>query len=56
VISHDLKAALDIAENVVMLYKGKVQLMGTPEEFKATNDPIIRQFFAGKVEGPMEFF
>lgn len=56
VISHDLKAALDIAENVVMLYKGKVQLMGTPDEFKTTKDPIIRQFFAGKVEGPMEFF
>ena len=56
VISHDLKAALDIAENVVMLYKGKVQLMGTPDDFRTSDDPIIRQFFAGRVEGPMEFF
>lgn len=56
VISHDLKAALDIAQHVVMLYKGKVQLAGTPDDFRKTKDPVIRQFFAGKVEGPMEFF
>lgn len=55
VISHDLKAALNIGENIVMLYKGKVQLAGTAEEFRKTDDPIVRQFFGGKVEGPMEF-
>lgn len=56
VISHDLKAALDIADHVVMLYKGRVQLAGSPEDFRKSSDPVIRQFFAGKVEGPMEFF
>lgn len=56
VISHDLKAALEIAENLVMLYKGKVQKSGSPQEFRQTDDPIIRQFFSGRVEGPMEFF
>ncbi len=56
VISHDLKAALEIAENLVMLYKGKVQQAGTPDDFRNSKDPIIRQFFAGRVEGPMEFF
>lgn len=56
VISHDLKAALDIADHVVMLYKGRVQLAGSPDDFRKSSDPVIRQFFAGKVEGPMEFF
>lgn len=55
VISHDLKAALDTAENLIMLYKGRVQKVGPPEEFRKSDDPIIRQFFSGKVEGPMEF-
>lgn len=55
VISHDLKAALATAENIIMLYKGKVALCGSPEVFKTTTDPIVRQFFSGKVEGPMEF-
>lgn len=56
VISHDLKAALQTAENIIMLYKGRVALAGTPDEFRKTKDPVVRQFFAGKVEGPMEFF
>ncbi len=55
VISHDLKAALDTADHVVMLYKGKVQLAGSPDDFRETDDAIIRQFFGGRVEGPMEF-
>lgn len=55
VISHDLKAALAAAENIIMLYKGKVALCGAPELFRTTDDPVVRQFFSGKVEGPMEF-
>ena len=51
----DLKAALATAENIVFLYKGRIALMGTPEEFRSSKDPVVRQFFAGKVEGPMEF-
>jgi len=55
VISHDLKAALATAENIVMLYQGKVALAGPPDEFRKTKDPVVRQFFSGRVEGPMEF-
>ena len=55
VISHDLKAALATGENIVMLYKGRVILEGSPDVFRTTKDPVVRQFFSGKVEGPMEF-
>ena len=55
VISHDLKAALATGEYIVFLYKGKIALAGTPDDFKSTKDPVVRQFFSGKVEGPMEF-
>ncbi len=56
VISHDLKAAMATAENIIFLYKGKICLAGPPAAFRTSKDPIVRQFFAGKVEGPMEFF
>ncbi len=56
VISHDLKATLATAQNIIMLYKGKVILSGTPENFRDTENPIGRQFVSGRVEGPMEFF
>jgi phospholipid/cholesterol/gamma-HCH transport system ATP-binding protein len=55
VISHDLKAAMATADNIIFLYKGKVALAGSPEAFRTSKDPVVRQFFAGKVEGPMEF-
>jgi phospholipid/cholesterol/gamma-HCH transport system ATP-binding protein len=55
VISHDLKAAMATAEYIVFLYKGKIALAGTPNDFKSTRDPVVRQFFSGKVDGPMEF-
>lgn len=55
VISHDLKAALATGDHIIMLYKGKVVLEGSPKDFQHTKDPVVRQFFSGKVEGPMEF-
>jgi phospholipid/cholesterol/gamma-HCH transport system ATP-binding protein len=55
VISHDLKAAMATAEYIVFLYKGKIALAGSPDDFKNSKDPVVRQFFSGKVEGPMEF-
>ena len=56
VISHDLKATLATAQNIIMLYKGQVILSCGPETFRNTDNEIVRQFFSGKVEGPMEFF
>lgn len=55
VISHDLKAAMGTADKIVMLYQGRVALSGTPHDFKKTQNPVVKQFFSGKVEGPMEF-
>jgi phospholipid/cholesterol/gamma-HCH transport system ATP-binding protein len=55
VISHDLKAALATAEHIIMLYKGKVVLSGNPAAFRECQNEIVRQFFSGRVEGPMEF-
>jgi phospholipid/cholesterol/gamma-HCH transport system ATP-binding protein len=55
VISHDLKAAMATADKIIMLYKGRAVLAGSPAEFASTKDPVVKQFFSGDVEGPMEF-
>ncbi len=54
VVSHDLASIFSIADRIVMLYRGKVKLMGTPEEFKAVDDPIVQQFIHGRAQGPIE--
>lgn len=54
VVSHDLASIFSIADKIVMLYRGKVKMMGTPEDFRASPDPIVRQFIEGRARGPME--
>lgn len=55
VVSHDLKATLESAEHIIMLYQGKVVLSGSSDDFRHTENKIVRQFFSGKQEGPMVF-
>jgi phospholipid/cholesterol/gamma-HCH transport system ATP-binding protein len=47
VISHDIKESFKIADQMIMLYDGKVLAAREPEFFKTTNDPIVRQFIDG---------
>jgi phospholipid/cholesterol/gamma-HCH transport system ATP-binding protein len=54
VVSHDLASIFSIADRIVMLYQGHVRLLGTPDEFRASDDPIIQQFINGRADGPME--
>ncbi len=54
VVSHDLTSIFGIADRICMLYKGHVRLLGTPEEFRNTDDPVVSQFIQGRAEGPME--
>jgi len=54
VVSHDLHSIFGIADRIAMLYKGHVRMLGTPEEFRTTDDQVVRQFIEGRAEGPME--
>ena len=54
VISHDIDSALKIADYMAMLYDGKVVLFGTPDEFKSTDNPYVRQFLSASMEGPIK--
>ncbi|MCB9680929.1 MAG: ATP-binding cassette domain-containing protein [Alphaproteobacteria bacterium] len=54
VISHDMHAVLSIAHKIVMLNEGVVVHEGTPDYFTSSDDPLIRQFLAGSLDGPMK--
>ncbi len=53
VVTHDMDSAYSIADRITFLYGGKTIFVGTPDEIRASTEPIIRQFICGKVEGPM---
>ena len=52
-ITHDLTSAFRIADRVAMLYQGKILAAEEPEAFRRLDDPRIRQFLAGRAEGPL---
>jgi phospholipid/cholesterol/gamma-HCH transport system ATP-binding protein len=54
VVSHDLESIFSIGDRIAMLYKGYARLVGTPEEFRRSDDPIIEQFINGRADGPIE--
>lgn len=54
VVTHDLKSAFKIADRVVMLYNGKIEFDGSPDEVKTTDNKIVQQFITGSATGPIE--
>jgi phospholipid/cholesterol/gamma-HCH transport system ATP-binding protein len=52
-ITHDLTAAFKIADHIAYLFQGKMLFHGTPDEIRASEDPIVRQFISGSAHGPI---
>ena len=53
VVSHDMEGVYRVADRVAMLYDGRVIAMGTPDDFRNSADPIVRQFVSGALDGPL---
>ena len=54
-VTHDVKEALSIADQVFILAQGRVIGSGTPEQIKQSDDPLVKQFLYGHVDGPVPF-
>jgi phospholipid/cholesterol/gamma-HCH transport system ATP-binding protein len=48
VVTHDMGTAFAVSDLLVMLGKGRVLMLGTPEEFRTTNNTYVRDFIDGK--------
>ncbi len=53
VITHDMRSAFKIADKIAFLYEGNILLYGTPEEFRKTDNPYVKQFVTGSSQGPI---
>jgi phospholipid/cholesterol/gamma-HCH transport system ATP-binding protein len=47
VVTHDMRSARRVGHRVLMLHERKIYATGTPEEFFASTDPVVRQFVDG---------
>lgn len=53
-VTHDMVSAYKIADRIIMLYEGKVEFDGTPDEIRQSTNPVVRQFISGSATGPIQ--
>ncbi|HPL62417.1 MAG: ABC transporter ATP-binding protein [Syntrophales bacterium] len=54
VISHDIESIFRVGHKIALLYGGKIIEYGTPEEIRASKNPVLVQFLSGSTEGPIQ--
>lgn len=52
-VSHDIPDIFEVAHYVAMLYRGTILQFGTPDEIRASDNPVVRQFISGSLDGPI---
>ena len=53
VVTHDMASAYFIADRITFLYQGQVEMVGTPDEIRNSDNPVVQQFIQGKTKGPL---
>ncbi|MBW4537760.1 MAG: ATP-binding cassette domain-containing protein [Myxacorys chilensis ATA2-1-KO14] len=53
-VTHQESTIRRTADRVLFLHRGRVQWEGKTHELDTTDNPLIRQFFSGSVEGPIQ--
>ncbi|HVP07586.1 MAG TPA: ABC transporter ATP-binding protein [Candidatus Acidoferrum sp.] len=53
-VTHDMTSAFKIADRIVMLYAGKVEFDGRPDDVRRSTNDIVRQFISGSASGPIQ--
>ena len=43
-VTHDIEQAVGISDRIALLEHGKLRFVGTPGEFKASQDPVVQAF------------
>jgi len=48
VVTHDMRSAYRIADRIAMLWAGRIRVVGTPDEIRASSDPVVKGFIEGR--------
>lgn len=53
IVTHEITRVFKIVNRVAMLHEGTIRAVGSPEEILSSEDPVVRQFINGEIEGPI---
>ena len=48
IVTHDMGSAFAVGDRIAMLHEGRIRQVGTADEIRATEDPVVRQFIEGR--------
>jgi phospholipid/cholesterol/gamma-HCH transport system ATP-binding protein len=48
VISHDVDSAFRIADQIAMIFDGRIVVAGTPDEVRACQLPLVQRFLTAR--------
>jgi phospholipid/cholesterol/gamma-HCH transport system ATP-binding protein len=52
-ITHDMASASKIADQIAMIYQGKIIWQGSPKQIYNSGNPFVDQFVHGRAQGPI---
>src|SRR5678815_2253709 len=55
VVTHDVYESLKIVDYLYYVSEGRIVAQGTPDDMRASTDPLVRQFVDGQADGPVPF-
>ena len=55
VVTHDVQESLKIVDYVYFISDGAIIAEGTADEIRASDEPFVRQFVHGEIDGPIPF-
>jgi len=44
IVTHNIQSAMSVADRIAFLYRGRIKFVGTPDEIRACEDPIVHEF------------
>jgi phospholipid/cholesterol/gamma-HCH transport system ATP-binding protein len=53
IVTHEMASAFRVGTRMAMLYQGKIIVEAPSDQFKQSDNPVVRQFLSGSTEGPI---
>jgi phospholipid/cholesterol/gamma-HCH transport system ATP-binding protein len=53
IVTHDMRSAFTVGDQIAMLHEGTIRQVGSVAEIRATEDPVVRQFIEGRPGSPV---
>jgi len=55
IVTHQIHQVFQIVNRAAFLHEGKIRMAGSPHDMMASEDPVVRQFISGSVDGPIRY-